>query len=82
MGLICKINLLNLNSVGSYSTSSAAVRTGIFSGTGAALFVNFHKELHGSRLPQSAMRPRDALTIQVVLDEAARDDTWPDCIDH
>ena len=44
LSVICKINLLNLNSVASFSTSSAAVRTGIFSGTGAALSVNFHKE--------------------------------------
>ena len=67
LSLVCKIDLLNLNSVASYSTSSAAARTGNFSGTGAALFVNFLKEPCGSRPPQSAMRPRDALTIQVVL---------------
>jgi len=70
--VICKIDLLNLNSVASYSTSSAAVRTGIFSGTGAAFFVKFQKEPCWSSTPQSAMRPRDALRMQVVLDEAAR----------
>jgi hypothetical protein len=47
LSVICKINLLNLNSVASYSTSSAAVRTGIFSGTGAALSVNFTRSLAG-----------------------------------
>src|SRR6266550_2238294 len=40
MGLICKINSLNLNSVASYSTSSAAVRTGNSSGPGAALVMS------------------------------------------
>src|SRR5690242_19324449 len=77
LSVICKINLLNLNSVASYSTSSAAVRTGIFSGTGAALSVNFHKDPCWSRPPQSAMRPRDALKMHGVLDELPREDTRP-----
>jgi hypothetical protein len=82
LSVICKIDLLNLNSVASYSTSSAAVRTGTFFGTGAALFVNFHKEPCWSCPPQSAMRPRDALRMQAVIDEAAREDTRPRCIAH
>ena len=69
LSVICKIDLLNLNSVASYSTSSAGVRTGTFFGTGAAFFVNFQKEPCWSRPPQSAMRPRDALRMQGVLDE-------------
>ena len=72
LSVICKIDLLNLSSVASYSTSSAAVRTGIFFGTGAAFFGKFQKEPCWSRPPHSAMRPRDALRMQVVLDEAAR----------
>src|SRR6185436_18091896 len=77
LSVICKIDLLNLNSVASYSTSSAAARTGTFFGTGAAFFVNFQKEPCWSCPPQSAMRPRDALRMQAGIDEAAREDTRP-----
>src|SRR4030095_4970174 len=63
--VICKTNLLNLNSVASCSTCSAPVRTRIFPGTGAALFVKFHKEPCWSVPPQSAMRPRDALRMKL-----------------
>src|SRR6266446_9074417 len=82
LSVICRIDLLNLNSVASYSTSSAAVRTGTFFGTRAAFFVNFQKDACWSCPPQSAMRPRDALRMQAVIDEAAREDTRPRCIAH